>query len=125
MFHCVSAVGYTEAEFKVEALQQLVFEVMLFYHSELVYRLITNNKFYAARKNCSSCLTLHHKIVFILGPIADINSLPNGEILDRSKLKAFADDKLDVVKMMISLFDTFENTVGKGLYGNHVQATQI
>ena len=29
------------------------------------------------------------------------------------KLKAFADDKLHV-KMMISLFDMLENTVGKG-----------
>ena len=51
--------------------------------------------------------------VFILGAIADINSLLNDKIFDWSKLKAFADDKLDV-KKMISLFDRFENTVGKG-----------
>ena len=31
-----------------------------------------------------------------------------------TKLKAFADDKLDVAKMMSSLLDRVENTVGKG-----------
>ena len=31
-----------------------------------------------------------------------------------TKLKAFADNKLNVAKMMISLFDRGENTVGKG-----------
>ena len=36
------------------------------------------------------------------------------KILDQSKLKAFADDKIDVVEMMISLLDRVENTVGKG-----------
>ena len=30
------------------------------------------------------------------------------------KLKKIADDKLDVVKMMIALLDRVENTVGKG-----------
>ena len=29
-------------------------------------------------------------------------------------MKAFADNKLHVFKMMISLFDSLENTVGKG-----------
>ena len=40
--------------------------------------------------------------------------LPNDKILARSKLKAFADDKTDVVKMMISLLDRVENMVEKG-----------
>ena len=31
-----------------------------------------------------------------------------------TKLKAFADDKLNVAKMKISLIDRVENTVGKG-----------
>ena len=31
-----------------------------------------------------------------------------------TKLKAFADDKLNIVKMAISLFDKVENSVGKG-----------
>ena len=43
-----------------------------------------------------------------------INSLPSNKILDQSKLKAFAYDKIDVVEMMISLLDGTENTVGKG-----------
>ena len=42
-----------------------------------------------------------------------INSLPNDKNLDWSKFKAFADDKIDDVKIMISLFDSVENTVGK------------
>ena len=42
------------------------------------------------------------------------NSLPNDKILEVTKLKAFADDKLNVAKMTISLFDRVENTVGKG-----------
>ena len=43
-----------------------------------------------------------------------VNSVPNVEFLDDTKLKAFADNKLSFAKMMISLFDTVENTVGKG-----------
>ena len=41
-------------------------------------------------------------------------SLPHNKISDWSKLKAFSDDKLGVVKMMISVFDPLENTMGKG-----------
>ena len=43
-----------------------------------------------------------------------INSLPNNKILALTKLKAFADDKLNVTKMIISVFDRVENIVGKG-----------
>ena len=42
------------------------------------------------------------------------NSLPNGKILDWSKFKAFADDKINVSEMMISFSDRVENIVGKG-----------
>ena len=35
-------------------------------------------------------------------------------MLDVTKSKAFADDKLNVAKMTITLFDRVENTVGKG-----------
>ena len=42
------------------------------------------------------------------------NSLPNDNILEVTKLKAFTDDKLMVAKMTISLFNRVENTVGKG-----------
>ena len=39
---------------------------------------------------------------------------PNDRILDMTKLKAFADDKLNVAKMMIYLFNRVENSVRKG-----------
>ena len=43
-----------------------------------------------------------------------VNSLPNDKILDVIKLKTFADYKLKDTKLMISLLDGVENTVGKG-----------
>ena len=42
-----------------------------------------------------------------------VTSLPNNKILDWFKLKAFADNKLHVAKIMISVFDSVENIVGK------------
>ena len=42
-----------------------------------------------------------------------MKSLPNDKILDWSKLKAFADKKIKVLKKMISVFDRVENIVGK------------
>ena len=41
-----------------------------------------------------------------------VNSLPEDKILDQSKLKAFAGDKVNAAKMMVSLFDRVENTGG-------------
>ena len=41
------------------------------------------------------------------------NSLPNGKILDQSKLKAFTDDKLKPIKMEKTVQDMIENIVGK------------
>ena len=38
---------------------------------------------------------------------------PNDKILDVTKLKAFADDKINVAQMMFSVFDRLENIVGK------------
>ena len=43
-----------------------------------------------------------------------VNSLPNNKILDCSKLKVFADDKMKLAKMMIFVLDRVENIVGKG-----------
>ena len=43
----------------------------------------------------------------------NFSPLPNNKILNVTKLKAFADDKLNVAKML-SLFHRVENTVGKG-----------
>ena len=42
------------------------------------------------------------------------NSLPNNKILDKTKSKAFADYKLNVVLMTIPFFDIAENNEGKG-----------
>ena len=41
--------------------------------------------------------------------------LPDVKMLDVNKLKAFADDNLNIAKMTISHFDRVEYTVGKGL----------
>ena len=48
--------------------------------------------------------------------IADchLNSFPHDKILYWSKLKAFADNKIEVFKMKIFVFDRVENIVGKG-----------
>ena len=43
-----------------------------------------------------------------------VNTLANDKILDQTKLKVFADDKSNVTKMIISVFDRVENIVGKG-----------
>ena len=43
-----------------------------------------------------------------------VNSSPNDKILDVSKLKAFADDKMNVARIMIPVFDRVENIVVKG-----------
>ena len=39
-----------------------------------------------------------------------LNPLPNDKVFGVTKLKAFADDNLNVAKMPISLFDSAENT---------------
>ena len=43
-----------------------------------------------------------------------MNSLPNDKILDWSKLKAFADDKINVIKKLKSDIRWVANSVGKG-----------
>ena len=42
------------------------------------------------------------------------NPFPNDKMLDETKSKAFADDKLNIAKMTISPLDRVENSVGKG-----------
>ena len=39
--------------------------------------------------------------------------LPHDKILDQTKLKAYSDDKLNVTKMIISIFDRVENNCGR------------
>ena len=43
-----------------------------------------------------------------------LNSLPNDELLDLSKLKAFADDNLNVYQKLKFASGRVENIVGKG-----------
>ena len=50
----------------------------------------------------------YREFLFLISP------LPNDKILELTELKAFADDKLNVARITISLFDRVENTVGKG-----------
>ena len=42
------------------------------------------------------------------------NPFPNGNILVLSKFKAFADDKIEVSKRLISVLERVENIVGNG-----------
>ena len=50
----------------------------------------------------------------LYGNLGVFNPLPNDQILDWPKFKAFAEDNLNVAKMMVSLYDRVENIVGKG-----------
>ena len=43
-----------------------------------------------------------------------LNPLTNDKILEKTKFKGIADDKLNLTKLTISLFDRTENTVRKG-----------
>ena len=49
---------------------------------------------------------------FIFIHIHSINPLTNANILDVTKLKAFADDKFNITKVMSSLFDRIKNIEG-------------
>ena len=44
----------------------------------------------------------------------EFNSLPNNKILDWSKLKAFADDKINVTEKLKFVLERVEDIVGKG-----------
>ena len=43
-----------------------------------------------------------------------VNSLPNNKILELSKSKAFADDKINLDKILKFVFGRVKNIVGKG-----------
>ena len=59
-------------------------------------------------------LFLYRMHAFSLADTKLINSLPNNKVLDWSKWKAMADDKIKVLKMMIFVFDRVVNIVGNG-----------
>ena len=48
-----------------------------------------------------------------------VNSLLNDKCLDCSKLKAFADDKINVTQNLKFVFGRVENIVGKGEYAGY------
>ena len=50
-----------------------------------------------------------------------INSLPNTNFLDWSKLKLFADDKLNVAEKLKFVLGRVENIVGKGENADYQQ----
>ena len=58
--------------------------------------------------------TLSYTEIIIESREKEFNPFPHNKILDHTKLKAFADDKLNVTKMLISVLDWVENIVGKG-----------
>ena len=43
-----------------------------------------------------------------------LNPFPQDKALDQTKLKAFADNKLNITNTIISIFDRVGNMVGKG-----------
>ena len=62
----------------------------------------------------STLFQSYHGNIYIIHDLSRFNSLPNNKILDWSKFKAFADDKIKFAKMIIFVFNTIENIVGKG-----------
>ena len=64
----------------------------------------------------SPCQCFQNTLSSVLKKIISITFNPNplDKILNQTKLKAFAVDKLKITKMIISVFDRVENSVGKG-----------
>ena len=56
---------------------------------------------------------------FLLFSTSLINTLPHNKILDWSKLKAFADDKLNATEKLKFVLGRVENIVGKGENAGH------
>ena len=64
-------------------------------------------------RNNSCALTLSVQLYCFTHSTISFNLLPNDKMLDLSKLKEFADDKLNVAKMMTYEFERAENIVEK------------
>ena len=73
--------------------------------SKLEHLQTTNQKFQQGEHACNQ-----H---FLLLP-QGFNSLPNAEIMEWSKLKAFAEIKINVTEKLIFVFEKLENIMGKG-----------
>ena len=61
---------------------------------------------------CDQCILMKETRKPFVGQ--RLNSLQNNKILDWSKLKAFADDKINVLKTLNIKLGRVENIVGKG-----------
>ena len=68
----------------------------------------SNNVFYSVFSFSNQFFNSRHS------PLQKLNSLPNNTIPEMNKLKAFADDKINVAQMMISVSDRVESILGKG-----------
>ena len=68
--------------------------------------------FISLRGNLSVIITL--PLFLLLFGTKILNPFPHDKILDQTKLKAFADDKLNVTIMIVSGFNRVDNIVGKG-----------
>ena len=62
---------------------------------------------------CTDPHIIHHFGADELGDFQNFNPLPNDVFWAPTKVKAFADEKSNVAKMLISLFDRVEN-ISKG-----------
>ena len=67
-----------------------------------------------APKNCHTFTTQSP-----ITKISTFNYLPNNKILDWSKLKAFADDKINVNEKLKFGIDRVENIAGKGEHAGY------
>ena len=62
----------------------------------------------------STTATAHLPAYVLSFTMTRLNSLPSDKILDQFKLKAFADDKINVTQKLKFAFGKVENIVGKG-----------
>ena len=53
-------------------------------------------------------------MIYPVTALRPVNTLPNDKSLNLSKLKAYADEKLNILQMIEFVFDRIENIVGKG-----------
>ena len=71
---------------------------------------------YYPYSKCEKMVELYDRCAFVpnclFGKV--FNPFPHDKILDQTKFKAFADDKLNVTKRIISVFDRVEKIVGIG-----------
>ena len=85
-------------------------ETSIFSFSHSVFHSIKNKNCHISSICHLKCFQFGHVQNFVVW--LTVNSLPNSDIFEWSKLKAFTDDKTNVAEMLISLSDRIENIVG-------------